>query len=188
MPPRNSHAVAQCAGRKTRNRNVPTLARPRRARARSKGAHTQRRSPQRVGAAILPPPVPPIMAQIVSPQAVTRGLFGWHIVEDRTTGRSRVVVRRKRRRMECGHLFHVIVDPCLQGRRYGAAMLAALLNMSFVERKLHRLSLSVFDTNVAAIACYLRAGFRIEGHHIDTSRYREGWLSHYTMALLRREW
>jgi RimJ/RimL family protein N-acetyltransferase len=87
-----------------------------------------------------------------------------------------------------GHLFHIIADPRLHGQGYGAAMMRELARLAFCERGLRRLQLYVFDDNARAIACYLRAGFRIEGHHRDQFRCGDRWLSTYSMALLRTEW
>lgn len=87
-----------------------------------------------------------------------------------------------------GHLYHILVDPLLHGRGFGGALMRAVCRLAFDERGLHRLTLYVFDDNAAAIACYLRAGFRIEGHHRDTYRQGDRWLSTYSMALLRPEW
>lgn len=87
-----------------------------------------------------------------------------------------------------GHLFHVIVDPARRGQGYGSAMMRAVIHLAFFERDLRRLQLHVFDDNAPAIACYIRAGFQIEGHHVETTRFGDRWLSTYSMALLRHEW
>jgi RimJ/RimL family protein N-acetyltransferase len=87
-----------------------------------------------------------------------------------------------------GHLFHIVVDPRLRGRGYGHAMLEAIARQAFVDHGLHRLQLYVFDTNTPAIACYVRAGYRIEGHHRHHYRVDGRWLDTYSMALLRPDW
>ncbi len=87
-----------------------------------------------------------------------------------------------------GHLFHVVVAPDQRRQGYGRAMLEAVSRLAFVERGLHRLQLYVFEDNTAAIACYLRAGYRVEGRHRDHFRFGPRWLSTYSMALLQSEW
>ncbi len=87
-----------------------------------------------------------------------------------------------------GLLYHVIVGPEVRGQGYGLAMVEAVADLAFSERNMHRLHLSVFEENVAAIACYLRAGFRVEGHHRETFVVSGRRLNTYSMALLESEW
>lgn len=68
---------------------------------------------------------------------------------------------RARRRYWLGH---VIVDPALRGRGYGAEFTRLLLRRAFVQRGAHEVTLVVFPANEAAVACYRAAGFRENGY------------------------
>jgi RimJ/RimL family protein N-acetyltransferase len=93
-----------------------------------------------------------------------------------------------RPRPDAGHLIHVVVDPALKGQGYGSAMVEAVNRRSFGEEGLRRLTLHVYTENVAAIACYLKSGFRIEGHHREVTLWNGRTFDTYSMALLRHEW
>ncbi|MBI1826717.1 MAG: GNAT family N-acetyltransferase [Planctomycetes bacterium] len=62
---------------------------------------------------------------------------------------------------------HVIIEPGRRGRGLGTALVGGMLQCAFVNRRASRVSLIVFPENVAAVHCYLRAGFRVAGseHH-----------------------
>jgi RimJ/RimL family protein N-acetyltransferase len=93
-----------------------------------------------------------------------------------------------RPRSDAGHLIHVIVDPALKGQGYGTAILNAIIRRSFEREDVRRLSLHVYSENVSAIACYLRAGFQIEGRHREVTLWNDRTFDTYSMALLRHEW
>lgn len=83
-----------------------------------------------------------------------------------------------------GHIARVLVHPAARGQGYGAAIVAELVRIGFEQRELHRIALNVFDHNAAAIACYSRLGFQLEGHLRDTTRVDDDHWSTYVMALL----
>lgn len=75
-----------------------------------------------------------------------------------------------------------------RGRGYGLEAMTLLLRFAFDELNLHRLSLTVFSYNEAAIALYERLGFVREGVYREHLR-RDG--QRYDMILygiLRHEW
>ncbi len=83
-----------------------------------------------------------------------------------------------------GLIGHVLVAPHSRGRGYGTALMHALVRHSFDERGLHRLQLSVYTFNSAAIACYQRVGFLVEGRLRECTRFSDGFRSSLVMGLL----
>lgn len=82
----------------------------------------------------------------------------------------------------------LVAEPAGRGRGLGTAMMERLCGIAFEELGLHRLELYVFDFNEAAIACYKRVGFRIEGLIRDRRKLGDHYWSPYLMSLLRPEW
>lgn len=82
----------------------------------------------------------------------------------------------------------LVADPGGRGRGRGRAMMQRICEIGFRELGLHRLELYVFDFNEAAIACYKRAGFRIEGLVRDKRKRDNACWSPYLMSLLEPEW
>jgi RimJ/RimL family protein N-acetyltransferase len=81
-----------------------------------------------------------------------------------------------------------IGDAARRGQGYGAQALQLALDFAFRELNLHRVQLTVFAYNAAAIALYQKLGFQREGTfreflHRDGQRY-----DMYLYGLLRREW
>lgn len=75
-----------------------------------------------------------------------------------------------------------------QNQGVGSQMVARLLEIAFDEMKLHRLELRVFDFNQAAIRCYEKNGFSIEGHLRDYRKVQDQYWSSYLMSILEDEW
>lgn len=67
-------------------------------------------------------------------------------------------------------------------------MIKAALTIGFEELKLHRISLGVYDNNPAAIKCYEKSGFKIEGHNRDILKFKGEWWSMIEMSMLEGEW
>lgn len=67
-------------------------------------------------------------------------------------------------------------------------MVKAVLKIGFEDLKLHRISLGVYDFNTAAIACYQKAGFKIEGTSRDVLLFKGKWWSLIEMSILEAEW
>ncbi|MCO6451546.1 MAG: GNAT family N-acetyltransferase [Caldilineales bacterium] len=57
----------------------------------------------------------------------------------------------------------LVGPPELRGQGYGEAIVRELVRIGFEELGLQRLELAVFDFNHAAIRCYERIGFKMEG-------------------------
>jgi RimJ/RimL family protein N-acetyltransferase len=71
---------------------------------------------------------------------------------------------------------------------YGTQMMQELVEIAFDQYHLHRLELRVFDFNKAAIRCYQKVGFQIEGHLRDYRKVEDGYWSSYLMSLLESDW
>jgi RimJ/RimL family protein N-acetyltransferase len=68
----------------------------------------------------------------------------------------------------------VLVAPAERGRGLATAMLRRIVEIGFDERRLHRLELRVLDGNDAAVACYTRVGFVVEGRLRETRLTADG--------------
>ena len=81
----------------------------------------------------------------------------------------------------------VIAEKEYWGRGYGSDAIVTLLRFAFGEMNLHRIYLSVFDTNPRAIRCYEKCGFRHEGRARE-ALFRDGrYHDALQMAILRQE-
>ena len=67
-------------------------------------------------------------------------------------------------------------------------MLKAVLKIGFEDLKLHRISLGVYDFNIAAINCYKKVGLITEGTTRDILNYKGKWWSLVEMSILEEEW
>lgn len=88
-----------------------------------------------------------------------------------------------------GTLSRVLVLESARGGGVCTPMVDAALEVAFRDLRLHRVDLTVFDFNAAAIACYERAGFSVEGRLRDLRRLRDGeyWTA-LVMSILEDEW
>lgn len=75
-----------------------------------------------------------------------------------------------------------------RGKGYCQQMIKAIIKIGFEDLKLHRISLGVYDFNTAAIGCYQKAGFTIEGTTRDVLNYKGAWWSLIEMSILEDEW
>ena len=92
-------------------------------------------------------------------------------------------------RDRAGRITRVLVGNTTERRRGVCQdMVKALLRIGFEDLKLHRISLGVYDFNLAAINCYLKAGFKQEGVLRDVVRHGEGYWTLIEMAILEDEW
>lgn len=80
-----------------------------------------------------------------------------------------------------------IEDPALLGRGYGTEAVRLALGWAFGEAGLHRLSARVLETNVRAIACYRKCGFREEGREREAALVGGRREDDIIMGLLARE-
>ncbi len=82
----------------------------------------------------------------------------------------------------------VLLAPEARGRGLGEAIMRAGLTQAFGEMGMHRVDLWVFESNVRAIACYERVGFRHEGVIREAFRAGEEYWSFLIMSVLESEW
>jgi putative acetyltransferase len=81
--------------------------------------------------------------------------------------------------------FHIAVDPEAQGVGVGTKLMQAMIELAFGYLNIHRLEMTVFVDNDAAIALYKKFGFEIEGTVRDMA-YRNGkYVDAYSMSRLR---
>ncbi|MVV46961.1 GNAT family N-acetyltransferase [Pseudomonas sp. PB120] len=82
--------------------------------------------------------------------------------------------------------FGMGVAPAWQGKGVGSKLLAAALDVADNWMNLHRVELSVYSDNEAAISLYRKFGFETEGLFRDYA-VRDGvWVDTLSMARLRR--
>lgn len=82
----------------------------------------------------------------------------------------------------------LVGDNAERGKGICYQMVMAVLRIGFEELKLHRISLGAYDNNKAALRCYEKAGFKIEGIHRDILLYNGRYWSMIEMAILNNEW
>jgi RimJ/RimL family protein N-acetyltransferase len=82
----------------------------------------------------------------------------------------------------------LIGDDEMKGKGLAPLMVNKLLNIAFVEFKLHKVSLAVYDFNTPALKLYQKMGFRTEGLIREASRIGNDYWSYYEMSILAREW
>ena len=75
-----------------------------------------------------------------------------------------------------------------RGKGCCKGIVKAVLKIGFEQLKLHRISLGVYDFNKAAIVCYQKAGFKIEGISRDVLMFKGQWWSLVEMSILEEEW
>jgi len=84
------------------------------------------------------------------------------------------------------HIF--IGEKNLRGRGYGTAALHLIIKHCFYDINLERLYLHVFKENIAAIKCYLKTGFVVEGtlkrHYFKDYEFKDVMI----LGLLREEY
>lgn len=81
-----------------------------------------------------------------------------------------------------------IGEAARRGQGYGAEALRLALDFAFRELNLHRVQLTVFSYNVAAIALYEKLGFKREGAYREFLQ-RDGLrYDMYLYGMLRPEW
>ena len=74
-----------------------------------------------------------------------------------------------------------------RNKGFGKEIINELVKIGFLELKLHRIDLGVFDFNLQAIKCYETCGFEIEGKHKDISRFGGKYWSVYNLSKINQE-
>ncbi len=82
----------------------------------------------------------------------------------------------------------VLVSPNALKKGICGQMTKAVLKIGFEELGLHRVDLGVYENNKAALNCYLKSGFNIEGVSRDVLWFNNEFLSLVEMAILEDEW
>jgi len=76
-----------------------------------------------------------------------------------------------------------------RGKGVCTGMIKAILKIGFEDLQLHRISLGVYDFNIAAIRCYEKCGFVKEGLMRDVLRYADNtYWNLIEMSILENEW
>lgn len=87
-----------------------------------------------------------------------------------------------------GHIGRVAIAPEHRGRGLGIALMRATVRHGFDELGLHRLQLTVYSFNAAAIAAYRAVGFVVDGVTRDSTRASDGRWDGLTMGLLEPDY
>jgi RimJ/RimL family protein N-acetyltransferase len=82
----------------------------------------------------------------------------------------------------------VFVSPHAQHKGICQQMTKAVLKIGFEELGLHRIGLGVYENNKAALNCYLKSGFNIEGVARDILWHNGEFLSMVEMSILESDW
>ncbi|GAP00483.1 GNAT family N-acetyltransferase [Fructobacillus ficulneus] len=75
-----------------------------------------------------------------------------------------------------------------QSQGFGSEALALILDYGFNNLNLHKIKLSVFDFNTAAIKAYTRVGFQKEGVSKQESFYNGHWVDLHHYAIFQDDW
>ena len=75
-------------------------------------------------------------------------------------------------------------SPPFTGQGVGTEATGLVLDHAFSTLGLHRVTLRVLSFNAAAIACYERAGFLVEGRERESCRMGEQWVDDVIMGVL----
>ena len=86
------------------------------------------------------------------------------------------------------HIQQIVVDPACRSQGYGSAILKCFIDHCLANYKLHRIQLFTEENNKAAIFCYSKVGFKVDGILRDRVKTRDGYLSTYVFSILRDEW
>jgi len=78
--------------------------------------------------------------------------------------------------------------PRFWNKGYGTEALRWVVNYGFRWLGLHRVSLSVFDSNKGAIGSYKKIGFEVEGIKRKANWADGKWEDVYDMAILDEDW
>jgi RimJ/RimL family protein N-acetyltransferase len=75
-----------------------------------------------------------------------------------------------------------------KNKGYCHQMVNEVLKIGFNHLKLHRISLGLYDENIAALNCYKKSGFVIEGVFRDVLLQDGTYRSMIEMSILEHEW
>jgi RimJ/RimL family protein N-acetyltransferase len=82
----------------------------------------------------------------------------------------------------------LVGNSTLRGRGICQGMINTVLKIGFEDLNLHRIGLGVYDFNHAAIGCYKKAGFSIDGVLRDVKKFDDVYWNLVEMSVLQDEW
>ena len=90
---------------------------------------------------------------------------------------------------DLAHIGQIVIgDPALRSLGIGTEVLRQFLRICFEDLRLHRAQIFVDEDNMIAIACYQKAGFKVEGLMRDAVKIDSNYISWHSMSILRVEW
>ena len=75
-----------------------------------------------------------------------------------------------------------------RGMGLGSEIIKAMLKIGFEDLRLHRMSLGVYDFNLAGIKCYKNCGFTVDGVLRDIKRMPDTFWNIVEMSILENEY
>ncbi|MET2985308.1 GNAT family N-acetyltransferase [Aureibaculum conchae] len=78
----------------------------------------------------------------------------------------------------------VIGDDKHRNKGFGTQIINELVRVGFNEMKFHRIDLGVYDFNSAAIKCYEKCGFKVEGLLRENIKFKTEYWSTYNMSII----
>ncbi|PEB51805.1 GNAT family N-acetyltransferase [Bacillus pseudomycoides] len=82
----------------------------------------------------------------------------------------------------------LVGDKDMRGKSIGERMINTVLNIAFEELELNRVSLGVFDFNIAAITCYEKVGFVKEEFLRDARKIGDEYWNLWEMSISCNKW
>lgn len=82
----------------------------------------------------------------------------------------------------------LVGDRTVRGQGIGQAMMEEIVGIGFDFYRVHRVSLGVFDFNIAAISCYEKVGFKKDGLLREAVQFEEEYWNLWEMSILEHEW
>ena len=101
-------------------------------------------------------------------------------------GHCQVLIDKKNNSARFGKI--LIGNKTFRGKGLGQQIIKELLKIGFVDLKLHRIDLGVFDFNSNAIMSYEKSGFKKEGLLRDYRKVGDKYWSLLNMSILEKEY
>ena len=86
------------------------------------------------------------------------------------------------------HIQQMVVAPQFRHQGYGTSIMKCFLEVCFKQYKFHRVQLMTEEHNHAAVACYQKVGFHVDGLLRDISKFEGRYISEYMFSILEQEW
>jgi RimJ/RimL family protein N-acetyltransferase len=85
-------------------------------------------------------------------------------------------------------LSRVLIMPKLRNHGMATFMINEVMCFGFKHLNLNRIGLGVFDFNEAAIRCYNKTGFSLEGTLRESAKVGDSYWNCHLMSILKKEW